>query len=206
MIRLDQTGFPLVKCTGPRLWVGLLPVTRVQFEYFLGDRTGFDPAAYEAITRTSPRASWRSIPAERPEDVFLTGVLPEEAARFAAWLGGGARLPTLSEWRAIDAALHALNTQTDDLTQVLDCPELHPAARAVMVWLHEQRERRWRPLTLLEDGLLEWVHTPTDGYGLQGRPRRAVFPVIHNPQAHEPIRPRPGSRHRAFGVRVVCPA
>ena len=205
MISLDPTAFPVLRCPAVPLEFGLFPVTRAQFDFFLGDRSGFDPAAFAEISETAPRASWRAIPPEGPEGVFLTAVRAEEAERFARWLGGGFRLATDAEWRAIDAELGGLS-DVRPLRELLADSQVHPAARAILNWTLTRQPATWRTATLFEDGLLEWVRRTPGAYGLQGRPRPALLRMVHNPQAHEAVTPRAAARHPAFGFRVVRPS
>lgn len=203
MLTVDQTGFPLVPCPALALEIGLLPVTRAQFDFYLGGRTNFDPAVLDELNAVSPRASWRSVPAEQPEGVFLTGVRVEEAEPFARWLGGGFRLATDPEWRACDATLGKLS-DVKPVRALLDDATVHPAARAILNWSLNRRPPTWRSAMLLEDGVFEWVRKPT-GFGLQGRPRAGLFRIIHNPSVHEAITPRLIGRHVGYGVRLVRP-
>ena len=57
MILLDAATFPLLRCPAAGLAVGLLPVTRAQFDYFLGGPAGFPADTLAAINEASPRAS-----------------------------------------------------------------------------------------------------------------------------------------------------
>ncbi len=49
----------------------------------------------------NPRVSPQRFTPEQRERLFLTGLLAAEAEAYAAWLGDGYRLPTVTEWRAI---------------------------------------------------------------------------------------------------------
>lgn len=206
MIRLDMTGFPVLHCRGLGLGVGLLPVTRVQFEYFLGDTTGFPPDRYEEIERLNPRASWRSIPNVRLEGMFLTDVQPEEAERFGTWLGEGFRLPTEAEWREADAAFGAVGGDLDRLLPLTRDTRVHPTARAILGWRANQPGvRSLRTVGLLDGGLLEWVRRTGPGYGLHGRPLPSIPRLLHNPQVHPAVEPLDKSPNPGFGFRLVRP-
>lgn len=205
---LDPTDFPVLPLPRLGLAVQLLPVTKVQFEYMLGDGRG-DPVAYEEILQTNPRTSWRAA-AGAPAGLFLTGVRPEEAEAFGRWLGGGFRLPTDVEWKAIDAML-ADPANPANLRAAVASEMVHPAARAILSGLSVTTDAgtaapRWRQVGLFEGGILEWVRTRT-GFGLHGRPRPSLYNLIHNPQIHDAVRPRevPPPRHPAFGFRLVRP-
>lgn len=201
---LDPTDFPLFPLPALRLAVQLFPVTRVQFEYMLGDSRRFDLAAYAEILSISPRQSWRTAKGWSV-GLSATAVLPEEAEAFAAWLGGGFRLPTDAEWRDVYRLL-AKPANLKSLRDAASARAVHPAARALLECaLGAAGVPTWREVGLFAGGSLEWVRTG-GGYGLQGRPRPGLYqPLIHNPEIHEAVRVRQVSRHAAFGFRLVKP-
>ncbi len=205
MIDLDITGFPLVALPELALEVGLLPVTRAQFDFYLGDRPRLSPEAFEEMTRTSPRSSWRGPVAEAFESLFVTAIRPDEAAEFAQWLGAGFRLPRDKEWRAIDTALGTFAGKCQPIQAIVSNARLHPAARTILAWSTSRTSTTWRSAGLFENGLLEWVKRSAGGFGLQGRPRTSLLRIVHNPQVHEAIVPRMEERHAAFGFRLVRP-
>jgi len=97
----DRTGFPYIELKDPALAVSLLPLTKLQFEYYLADLTPQGDNWYEELLTLNPRVSPQRFTPEQRERLFLTGLLPAEAEAYAAWLGDGYRLPTVAEWRAI---------------------------------------------------------------------------------------------------------
>lgn len=195
---LDALGFPAVALAGP-VTVGLLPVLKAQFEVAYGTPGGPELLPYAECCQANPRASWRTATAS-PEALFLTGVLPDEAAAAAARLAPGGRLATADEWREADALLDT-PLSPDHLAKLLAAARLHPAARAVLRRAGAAAAT-WRGLG---DGLLEWVQGPA-GPGLYGRPRREFgLNLILNPRIHPPAAPRGRERHRAYGLRLASP-
>ncbi len=184
--------------------VALLPVTKVQFEQFMGEMNAFDNAWYEEILAVNPRISWRSFARADREKVFLTGLSPLEAQAFLCWLGRGFRLPTPEQWRKMDRWWQSIPLERADFNNLLDS-ELHVSARAILSQLVSQlrirgdRARTWGDLMLWREGVAEWTDSHGEYCGL-GRPRHTTW----NPQdEHQrPIVPLPpDSRHRYFGVR-----
>lgn len=205
MILLDPTTFPALAVPAAGLAVGLLPVTRAQFDYFLGDTTRFPPDALAEMDAISPRASWRRVPADRPEGVLLAGVQPAEAERFAGWLGGGWRLPSAAEWRAVDAVVRRLGSEVAPFREAAADPAVHPAARSILNWSLARDPVSAARAGLWDDGLLEWVTHPGSGHGLYGRTRPGLLSLVLNPQVHDPAKPTTPGRHPGFGVRLVRP-
>ncbi len=101
----DRAGFPLVHVPDRGVFIHLLPVTKLQFECFLAEPKGFDDPWYEEVLAANPRASVRGWDDEAREQLFLTGVTPEEASAFARWLGPEWSLPSLDLWRHVYRAL-----------------------------------------------------------------------------------------------------
>jgi hypothetical protein len=205
MMSLDAMAFPLVALPDVGLEVMLLPVTRTQFDFFLGDRTGFPSAALQDMERVAPRRSWRTQSPDRLEGLFLSAIQADEAEAFARWYGRGFRTPSDTEWRAVDHSIGAVRHRLRPLEDALGENRLHPAARSILTLTMARNHATMRSAGLFEHGLLEWVRRPGGGHGLQGRPRPELLRVVHNPQTHEAIIPRTTERHPAFGVRLVRP-
>lgn len=208
-LTLDPLDFPMIGLPKLGLAVHLLPVSKVQFEYFLGEapdlRQQFDLNAYPQMTAINPRSSWRAATG-RSERLFVTAILPTEVDAYARWLGRDFRMPTDMEWRAIDAAL-AGPAPRETLETLTANARVHPAARAIVAAARAANATPlWRELGLFEHGLLEWVRA-RDGYRLHGRVRPELHRVIHNPQVHDALRLQvdPAPRHKAFGFRLVKP-
>jgi hypothetical protein len=194
----DRTGFPYLPVPGHGFAVAVLPVTKAQAEVWLADPAGPGDDWYAEVLAVGPRAAWRPPGRVTPWHLLLTGVLPEEAARLAAWLGPEYRLPEPAEWRVADRALSALYPQ--DLFD----PGGHPAVAGVVGKLRELGRTTAAELTLLAGGVLEWVARPTGPPGGLGRPAKELAAnLILDPQGFDPVTLiRPG-RHPAFGVRLV---
>ena len=111
---LDRTNFPMVRIEQFDCYVNFLPITKIQFEYFLCDRVasrGFDEAWYHQRLQQNPRCAPSQVNSDNFHNAFLTSIKPNvETQLFGEWLVGPdyvAKLPELAEWNAIYDALKA---------------------------------------------------------------------------------------------------
>jgi hypothetical protein len=200
----DRTGFPYLPVPGTRYAVGVLPVTKAQAEVYLGEPSGPGDDWYAEVLTVSPRAAWRAPGRPLTWQLLLTGISPDEAARFAGWLGPAYHLPDALEWRAADRALASLRPeQLLRLAEQIDAGAGHPAAAGILRTLQAAGRRTAAELTLLADGVLEWVVRASGAGGL-GRPERVLTGnLILDPQSFDPVSIiRPG-RDRVFGARLL---
>jgi hypothetical protein len=201
----DRTGFPYLAVPEAGVAVALLPVTKAQAEFWLGDPSGPGDDWYAEVLAVAPRVGWRASGKFPLWHLLLTGVHPGEAERLAAWLGPEYRLPSAAEWRAADRALSALSI--DHVTALMASIEGgkgHPAAAGILRRPWQAKRRTAAQLALLEDGVLEWVARPAPPHGALGRPA-ADLPakLILDPQAFDPVTLITPGRHAAFGARLV---
>jgi hypothetical protein len=188
----DKTGFPLLLIPDLAIEVHLLPVSKAQFDSFIVEQLGGRWAgASEAAASTGER-----------EDLFMTGVLPDEALAFAHWLGEGFDLPSLDEWRAIYRAL-------ERQPLVLGQPALQLAAGPAKLILGQIMQQVQSgslvDLSLMRGGILEWVRHGEGNWLGRGQPRHAFLPNLFNPlsERDDQIRPVQLKRSRYFGFRLI---
>jgi hypothetical protein len=214
---LDPTGFPMLWVPEVQLFVHCLPVTKLQFERFLSDaRDGhFSAAWYDELLALNPRVAARRIWRDNYWQAFLTGVLPAEAERFAAWCGDLYRLPLDSEWHGIYSALTARGA-----LRLGD-----PGGTAQMAGhrreLAENLERAVEEVCrtsgaacglverlLLRLGVVEWVKLSEPGDGSWagvGEPHPAFCGNLFSPENGQLVSPASPERERlaSFGFRLV---
>ena len=196
----DRFGFPLIMLPTLECQVHLLPVTKIQFERFLAEANNdFGDTWYEQVLAINPRVGYRHLTPDNREQLFMTGILPEEAQAFASWMGAGFDLPTVDEWRAIYKTLAA------------EAPLLHHllsqsganAGHALLKPLFAQfQARSCLELSLMYGGVVKWARQGNKWVGL-GAPRPTFQPNLWHPLSHDvkPIRPR--ARVPYFGFRLV---
>jgi len=82
----DRTGFPYIELKDLALAVSLLPLTKLQFEYYLADLTPQGDHWYEELLTLNPASRRSALPRSSGAAVSY-GLLPAEAEAYAAWLG-----------------------------------------------------------------------------------------------------------------------
>jgi hypothetical protein len=171
----------MVWCEEICAYVHWLPVTKVQFEYFLCDAPDahFDASWYESVLALNPRVTPTDVATHNYWRALMTGLRPSEAQRFASWSGDGYRLPTEAEWAMLYRAVRGQPTLS---IATLGLPKdrghrasallerIDVASRAMA------DERRDSPRVanqmLLRFGAMEWVRvgSPPSSWGLKGEP------------------------------------
>lgn len=200
--RVDATGYPLVFVEPLGAYVHLFPVTKPQFEKFIssGGRREYGDEWYEKILALNPRASYRSPDVPTREQVFMTGVTPEEALAFGHWLGRDYALLTAQEW---DICHKWFGEQAVLPTPQDLCGPLSQDASAIweMVegeWLEQDSQTNLGKLSLMTQGILEWVVERTGRYCGLGEPAGSK---LHR-RAEDPVRPVGQGRLRNLGFRL----
>jgi hypothetical protein len=208
----DPVGFPMLAVERD-LYVHWLPITKIQFEYFMSDaydRT-FDIRWYEEALKLNARVTPMKIVTSNYWNTFLSGIQPAEAQRFAFWCGDGFRLPSVEEWTR---AYRVLSSQPIlDLDSLDAFKDLPSRLRDVILRTDEASAeaarrlgyvRRLADQLLMRLGFLEWV--VDDGrWGAMGEPYPELCGNLATPETGEPLYPsRPdGVRLPCFGFRLV---
>lgn len=208
----DPTGFPML-AVEPDLYVHWLPITKIQFEYFMSDTydRAFDIRWYEELLCLNPRVTPGKISPANYWKAFLSGIRPTEAQRFAFWCGDGFRLPSAAEWAR---AYQILSSQPAlDLESIDILKDLPPRLRELVLRTDEASSeaarclgyvRRLADQLLMRLGFLEWVDG--DGrWGAMGEPFPELCGNLATPETGSPLIPsRPDSvRLPCFGFRLV---
>jgi hypothetical protein len=216
-VHLDPTGFPMLGVPEIGLYVHGLPVTKMQFEHFLCDATDghFDSRWYDEILRLNPRVSARRIWSGNYWNAFLSGILPAEAERFAAWCGPGYRLLQTSEWQRLYRALEKQNATSLGETGLFSGLAPHhrdlitQVERAVEdACTHSGDRCHLTERTLMRMGLIEWTAiagpNPNLWAGL-GEPHPSFCGNLFTPAKGDLIQPADSETRRlaSFGFRLA---
>lgn len=200
--RVDASGYPLVFVETLGAYVQLFPVTKPQFERFIasGTRREFDDRWYEEVLTLNPRASYGDPDAPAREQLFMTAVTPEEALAFARWLGRDYALLTAEEWGACYEWFAGAPAPS---APPASCGRLSEDALALWEtvqgqWLEPYREPSLRELSLMTQGVLEWVAERPGRYCGLGEPAASKL----QRRAGDPVRPVGPGRLRNIGFRL----
>jgi len=195
----DRTGFPLIKVSKADLEVQLLPVTKTQFERFIAEPNDYGDNWYEDILRLNPRISYNRFTEKNREQLFLTGVLPEEALSFVKWMGPNFDLPAVDEWRAIYSELASTTVESH---QLLSQCQTAVSRSILEAFLMQLCPSSLLDMSLMKNGVVEWVRNQDAWVGL-GSPRSEFQPNLWNPIRDE-VRPvKIDERVPYYGFRFV---
>ena len=86
---LDRTGFPMIWVECLRAHIHFLPVTKIQFEYFLCDceESRYDSDFYLKMLEKNPRETPGQLTPDTYCRAFATGVSPDASQAFMRWSG-----------------------------------------------------------------------------------------------------------------------
>lgn len=183
--QVDSTGYPLIYVNPLKTYVHLFPVTKPQFERFIasGRKIKSDDEWYADVLASNPRGSYRSEDVIEREQLFTTGVTTDDALAFGRWLGRGYKLLTAADWRECREwfSRPASSVPPDLATQLSD------DAFAIWnwienEWLEQSEELNLQQLSLMRQGILEWVVDLPGTYYAVGDPRSAkALRTVYDP-------------------------
>jgi len=198
-VSLDSTGFPMIEIPNTRLVMSWLPITKIQFEHFLCDTYQYDEAWYkEILTTYTPRISPAQIRIGDYWNLFITGILPSEAIRFANWMGRDYRLPTAQEWKDAVITLAAYSDDPGNIATVLNAADrdgkrtINERAALMIRRLEEvtpadanmlANGRKLCDQMLMRLGVVEFVYENNqhNSFAGWGKPNSRFFGSVFNP-------------------------
>lgn len=164
-VTYDRARFPMIWVESVQAHLHFLPVTKIQFEYFLWDSasSSLDQAWLDRMYKLNPRVSPRQVDPRNYWRAFMTGVAPIEAEMYAQWCAGPEEevrysLPTAADWQKAYKELQERDANTWDPA----CLEQSPArAQTLFSQLLACPARRTKlaDLMFFDGGVLEWVDT-----------------------------------------------
>lgn len=200
--RVDASGYPLIFVEPLGTYVQLFPVTKPQFEKFLasGRRPDLGDEWYTDRLSANPRVTYWSTYIPAREHLFMTSVTTDEALAFGRWLGHDYGLLSAEEWCACYEWLaeHPAPSVPPDLAGRLSQDALGIWKTVEEQWLESHREPSLRELSLMTQGILEWVIERPGRYCGLGEPSASKFQ--RGPK--DPVRPVGQRRLKNLGFRL----
>ena len=165
--------------------ISLLPVTKIQFERFCADTNKVPDGSYEAMLNVNESVASGKFNSEQRERLFITGVLPEEAIAFTEWLGPDYTLPTAEDWFKMKNWLENTPVEPSTLVALAETPMSADAHLIVDRLVRLLQPLNWSDLTLLHEGILEWVRKG-QALVLMGSTRPQFHPLTGIPDPDHP--------------------
>lgn len=209
---LDRTGFPMIWVDALNAYIHFMPVTKIQFEYFIchKPRRRFDEEWYNIVMDHNPRVAPQSIGREDYAEAFMTAITPDEVQLYADWCGRDYSIPTRDQWfRAYTAMQERPPIAVyDSLVSEL---ELRERAATVLQCLDREmamlspraQERNLADQMMMRGGIFEWAidereRPPWVG---MGKPHSSFVPGFFDLSRGNPtFRPRHPETDRLFQI------
>ncbi|MGB9182225.1 MAG: hypothetical protein WCB68_23550, partial [Pyrinomonadaceae bacterium] len=187
--KIDGSGYPLIYVEPLEAFVHLFPVTKPQFEKFIAAvrPQGLGDEWYTKILSLNPRASYRSQNILVRERLFMTGITTDEAISFGRWLGRDYTLLSAEEWRICYEwfAEKPAPSIPLELAEGLARDALALWNIVAGQWLEERQPPNLQELSLMTQGILEWVIEHAGRYCGLGEPSTSKS----QRKASDPVRP-----------------
>ena len=215
-VKTDRSGFPMIWIDSIEAYLHWLPVSKVQFEYYLCSATDgrLDDKWYERILELNPRVTPAGIRRSNYWQSFLTGIFPEEAQRFVRWCGEDYELTSRSDWFS---AYQALSEQPPvEVSWQDELPDIKPRTLKLLENIEKvsqelaratEAPRSLADQILMRFGVMEWVELQgkRQAWGGMGQLVRDWVGLLVRPDKGIPVIPRDPEVERVhyFGFRLL---
>lgn len=219
-IALDRAGFPMIRIEALNAHIHWLPVTKIQFEYFLWStrQTGLDQAWMDRVYQFNPRETPAKLGGTNYWRAFITGVAPAEAMAYAEWCQasseeGDYSIPTTEEWQTAWKAMR--ETETIELASKLSGKVTDRTLLLLQnVGKSHPMAKNRADQMLFDQGVIEWVGTAQRagggaGWGGHGQTHPSFYSSGKFLERSYPIRSIPSGPSDAngrmpfFGFRLL---
>jgi hypothetical protein len=209
---LDKTGFPMIWVHELNAYIHFLPVTKVQFEYFICDqpRRRFDEDWYNMVIDHNPRVAPQSIDRDNYAQAFMTAIIPDEVRLFTDWCGSNYSIPTREQWFTAYTVLEGKSAIAidDNWISTLELREravtvVQRLEREMTMLLPQSTDRKLADQMMMRGGIFEWVldereRPPWVG---MGKPHSSFVPGFFSLERGNPtFRPRNPETDRLFQI------
>ncbi len=216
IFKIDKSGFPMVRIDEIEAYIHWLPITKVQFEYFLCavPDSRFDANWYDEVLALNQRVSPNGIRANNYWKALLSGIMPDEAQRFARWCGNGFTIPTLKEWFEAYQYLKALPPKSPEIIEEMGA--LRERVKTVLTRIESVSDKAIRETgydrtladqMLMRMGVMEWVECPDHRFdwGGMGQPHPTFHGGLFTPDHGQPSVPNNPDKERLYnyGLRLI---
>lgn len=211
----DPTGFPMLWVEEIKAYVHWIPVTKIQFEFFMCDAPDnrFDATWYDTILQMNARISPGAIRLTNYWRIFLSGITPGEAQAFSRWCGEGYHLPTLNEWNTI---YKTLSQEQPAQNAIVSMGSLRPRISTLIDKLNQVSlqataeygyARTLADQMLMRLGVMEWVESDNLRYrwGGMGETYSSFHSSLFTPNNGQPQAPNSPEEQRLhyYGLRLI---